>query len=197
MCLCLCLCLSVCLPACLPACLSASNRCLSVCPSVCLSVCLCLSVSVCLSVSLSVSLCLCLCLSLSLCLCLSVSVSVSLSLCLSLCLCLPLSLSRDVNAMSACNVFCLGQAPLNYLGFLCSLILYRFLCTVSYRLDGLVVKWSRRADPGFDFRFLGGFFFSGSSHTSDLNMDTPVATLSGAWRYRVGAGTGWPGVSIL
>ena len=25
---------------------------------------------------------------------------------------------------------------------------------------------------------------------------TPVATLPGAWRYRVSAGTGWPGVSI-
>ena len=28
-------------------------------------------------------------------------------------------------------------------------------------------------------------------------MGTPVATLSGAWRYRVSAGTGRPGVSIL
>ena len=32
--------------------------------------------------------------------------------------------------------------------------------------------------------------FSGSSHTSDLNIGTPVATLPGAWRYRVSAGTG-------
>ena len=40
-------------------------------------------------------------------------------------------------------------------------------------------------------------FFSRSSHTSDLRIDTPVATLPGAWRYRVSAGTGWPGVSIL
>ena len=39
--------------------------------------------------------------------------------------------------------------------------------------------------------------FPGSSHTIDLNIGTPVATLSGAWRYRVSAGTGWPGVSIL
>ena len=39
--------------------------------------------------------------------------------------------------------------------------------------------------------------FSGSSHTSDLKIGTPVATLPGAWRYRVSAGTGWPGVSIL
>ena len=39
--------------------------------------------------------------------------------------------------------------------------------------------------------------FSGSSHTSDLNIGTPVATLLGALRYRVSAGAGWPGVSIL
>ena len=58
------------------------------------------------------------------------------------------------------------------------------------RLGGLVVKASasRAADPGFD---------SGSSQTSDLKIGTPVATLPGAWRYRVSAMTGWPGVSIL
>ena len=39
--------------------------------------------------------------------------------------------------------------------------------------------------------------FSGSSHTSDLKIGTPVATLPGAWRYRVSIGTGQPGVSIL
>ena len=39
--------------------------------------------------------------------------------------------------------------------------------------------------------------FSGSSHTSDLKIGTPVATLPGAWHYRVSAGTGRPGVSIL
>ena len=41
--------------------------------------------------------------------------------------------------------------------------------------------------------------FPGSSHrtTSDLKIDTPVATLPGAWRYRVSAGTGRAGVSIL
>ena len=38
---------------------------------------------------------------------------------------------------------------------------------------------------------------SGSSHTSDLKIGTPVATLPCAWRYRVSAGTGWPSVSIL
>ena len=39
--------------------------------------------------------------------------------------------------------------------------------------------------------------FSGSSHTSDLEIDAPVATLPGAWRYRISTGTGRPGVSIL
>ena len=64
-------------------------------------------------------------------------------------------------------------------------------------LVGLVVKASasRAEGPGFDPACAG--IFSGSSHTSDLNIGTPVATLPGAWRYRVSAGTGRPGVSIL
>ena len=66
-----------------------------------------------------------------------------------------------------------------------------------HRLVGLVVKASasRVEDPGFESRLRQNF--SGSSHTSDLKIGTPVATLPGAWRYRVSAGTGWPGVSIL
>ena len=40
-------------------------------------------------------------------------------------------------------------------------------------------------------------FFSRWSHTSDLKLGTPVAMLPGKWRYRVNAGTGWPGVSML
>ena len=39
--------------------------------------------------------------------------------------------------------------------------------------------------------------FSGSSHTSDLKIGTPVAALLGAWHYRVSAGTGRSGVRIL
>ena len=38
--------------------------------------------------------------------------------------------------------------------------------------------------------------FPGSSQTSDLTIGTPVATLSGAWGYRVSAGTGWPAASV-
>ena len=64
-------------------------------------------------------------------------------------------------------------------------------CGMFHRLVGLVVKpsTSRVADPEFDSRFPCGDF-SGSSRTSDLKLDTPVATLLGAWRYRVSAGTG-------
>ena len=36
-----------------------------------------------------------------------------------------------------------------------------------------------------------------STPRSDLNIGTPAATLPGAWRERVSAGTGRPGVSIL
>ena len=58
--------------------------------------------------------------------------------------------------------------------------------------------WLRR--PLQERKILGtnpAWIFSGSSHTSDLKIGTPVATLPGAWCYRVSAGTGWPGVSIL
>ena len=68
---------------------------------------------------------------------------------------------------------------------------------IQDRLLGLVVKTSgsRAEDPGFESRLRRDFF--GSSHTSDLKIGTPVATLPGAWSYRVSAGTGRPGVSIL
>ena len=65
------------------------------------------------------------------------------------------------------------------------------------RLAGLVVRRPPRElkIPGLNPACAG--IFSGSSHTSDLKIGTPVATLSGAWRYKVSTGTGWPGVSIL
>ena len=65
------------------------------------------------------------------------------------------------------------------------------------RLAGLVVKApaSGAEDPGFECRLRPDF--SGSSHTSDLKIGSPVATLPGAWHYRVIVGTGRPGVSIL
>ena len=67
----------------------------------------------------------------------------------------------------------------------------------AYRLVGLVVRRPprERKVPGSNPACDG--IFSGSSQTSDLKIGTPVATLPGAWRYRVSAGTGRPGVSIL
>ena len=67
----------------------------------------------------------------------------------------------------------------------------------SDRLVGLVVRRPprERKVPGSNPACAG--IFSGSGHTSDLNIGTPVATLPGAWRYRVSTGTGRPGVSIL
>ena len=64
-------------------------------------------------------------------------------------------------------------------------------------LVGLVIKTSasRAEDPRFETRLR--WDFSRSSHTSDLKNDTPVATLPGAWCYRVSSGTGLTGVSIL
>ena len=65
------------------------------------------------------------------------------------------------------------------------------------RLTGLVVEASTSGaeDPGFESRLRRDFV--GSSHTSDIKIGTPVATLPDAWHYRVIAGTGRPGVSIL
>ena len=65
------------------------------------------------------------------------------------------------------------------------------------RLVGLVVRRSpqERKIPGSNPACAGIFW--GSSHTSDLKTGTPMATLPGAWRYRVSIGTGRPGVSIL
>ena len=68
-------------------------------------------------------------------------------------------------------------------------------------MNASLAEWLRhppqeRERPGFDSRFRRGDV-SGSSHTSDLNIDTPVASLPDAWRHRVSAGTGLAGVSKL
>ena len=80
---------------------------------------------------------------------------------------------------------------------LCWFVLHIYLTVTIHRLVGLVVKASasRTKVPGSNPACAG--IFSGSSHTSDLKIGTPVATLPGAWRYRVSTGTGRPGVSIL
>ena len=68
---------------------------------------------------------------------------------------------------------------------------------IKHRLVGQVVRRPprERKVPGSNPACAG--IFSGSSHTSDLKIGTPVATLTGAWRYRVSTGTGRTGVSIL
>ena len=38
--------------------------------------------------------------------------------------------------------------------------------------------------------------FALDRHTSDLKSGPPVATLPGAFSYKVSAWTGWPGVSV-
>ena len=65
------------------------------------------------------------------------------------------------------------------------------------RLVGLVVKACASGAEGPEFESRLWQDFSRSSHTSDLKIGTPVATLPGAWHYRVNARTGEPGVSIL
>ena len=64
-------------------------------------------------------------------------------------------------------------------------------------LVGLVVRHPPRERKILGLNPACARIFSKLSHTSDSKIGTPVATLSGAWRYRVSAGTGWSGVSIL
>ena len=65
------------------------------------------------------------------------------------------------------------------------------------RLVGQVVKAPAPKAVGPELKSRLRRDFSGSSHTSDFKIGTPVATLPGAWRYRVSSATGRPGVSIL
>ena len=81
--------------------------------------------------------------------------------------------------------------------FYCIDTLWWQTCLYGCRLVDLMVKASasRAADQEFDSRLRRDV--SESSHTKHLKIGTPVATLPGAWRHRVRAGTAWPGVSIL
>ena len=76
---------------------------------------------------------------------------------------------------------------------MCSLLLSHYL--PPHRPSGSRRLPRERKIPGSNPACAG--IFQGSSHTSDLKIGTPVVTLPGAWRDRVSAGTGWPGVSIL
>ena len=66
-------------------------------------------------------------------------------------------------------------------------------CLLLNEYGGFLLQLAAE-DSGFESRLRRDF--SGSSHSSDLKVGTPVTTLPGAWRYRVSAGTGRPGVSI-
>ena len=63
-----------------------------------------------------------------------------------------------------------------------------------------LAKWLRLrlkiSRPRFDSCFRCASLYR-SSHTRDFIINTPVAALPGTWHYRVSAGTGWPGVSVL
>ena len=64
-------------------------------------------------------------------------------------------------------------------------------------LFGLVIKVSASRAEDLEFKSHLLQDISGSGHTSDLKIGTPVANMPGTCHYRVSAGTGWPSVSIL
>ena len=70
---------------------------------------------------------------------------------------------------------------------------------VSYPPTPSLAEWLRRPPPERQARGLipacAGII--PGCHTSDFKFGTAVAILPGSWRYRVSAGTGWLGVSIL
>ena len=56
--------------------------------------------------------------------------------------------------------------------------------------------YSTRAADSSSIPSLSVGDFSGSGHTGDLKIGTPVATLPGVWHHRVSVGTGCPGSRI-
>ena len=83
------------------------------------------------------------------------------------------------------------------------ILVSQYLLVYTYfhkNITTLLASWLRR--PPWEWQtqvriLLSAWGLSGLGHTSDLKIDTPVATLSGTWRYRVSTGTGGPGVLIL
>ena len=107
---------------------------------------------------------------------------------------LSLSALCCIGVQSYICMHCRGQSGRVELQALWLLLLFLHKAN---RLVGLVVRRPprERKIAGSNPACTG--IFSGSSHISDLKIGTPVATLPGTWRYRVSAGTGRPGVSIL
>ena len=92
-----------------------------------------------------------------------------------------------------------GSVPNFECASFCLVVLFERYCLLTFKhwehTASLALRLRRppqeRKIPGSNLACAG--IFSRSSHTSDLKIGTPVATLPGAWRYRVSAGTGWPG----
>ena len=122
---------------------------------------------------------------------------------------LPLQSPLSSSASRVCgHIICFVMSwKLDTLGFS-----FFFVCPNEYLMDlcnlscsslwptASLALWLRH--PPRELKITGlnpacAGIFSGLSHTSDLEIGTPVATLSGAWCYRVSAGTGRPTVSIL
>ena len=96
------------------------------------------------------------------------------------------------------RIFILWSTRTKVMGGLLNSLLSSGIFTVAvYCLIGIVVKASASGAEGPGLESCLRQDFSRLSHTSDLKIGTPVATLPGAWHYRVSAGTGQPGVSIL
>ena len=70
-------------------------------------------------------------------------------------------------------------------------------CMHAHSLHGLVVEMFTLIAEDLGFESCLRQDFSRWNHTSDLKSGTPVAILLGAWCYRISAGTGQPGVSVL
>ena len=98
---------------------------------------------------------------------------------------ISLCLSLSTRSLSICLSVCLS---------VCLCLSLSLSVSLSLSLSLLRPPRERKV-PGSNPACDG--IFSGSSRTCDLNIGTPVPTLPGAWRYRVSAGTGGPGVSIL
>ena len=129
----------------------------------------------------------------------------SLSVCTSMFVCMHMFLCVCVRAF---NPVCFGHFPSVCMSVSLCLLFHEHICvlvcvfalSLSLSYTASLAKWLRRPPrerkvPGSNPACDG--IFSGSSHTSDLKIGTPVVTLPGAWRFRVSTGTGRPGVSIL
>ena len=203
---CVCVCAYVCLCVCV-----------CVCVCVCARVCVCVRVRVCVCAYVRVRVCVCVCVYVCACVCVCVCVCVRVCACVrarpghlhhgALNLpygpCVPVLIVQCSCRHHFINMFVIVgmvHSRMNSTTFKQWTNHLKSATTshVTHRLVGMVVEASasKTEIPKFNYLLRRGNVF-GSSHTSDLKMGTPVATLPGAWRHRVSAGTGWPCVSIL